>query len=93
MATETEQWIASWECTREKGAWRFLVKCVLICGLAAFLLHALRWFLDDRPFDMVFLSTIVTKALLVGLSLGALLWFWSEHRYHKYKGTKSVSGA
>jgi hypothetical protein len=93
MATEAEQWVASWERTRKKGAWRFLLKCVLACGVVGFLLNALRWILDDRPFDIVFLSTMVTKALFVGLSFGALLWFWSEHRYHKSKGTKSVSDA
>jgi hypothetical protein len=90
MATDSKQWIKSWEGEREKGVWRFLLKWVLGFGMGIVAYNALHWFLGDRAFNIV---PVLIEAVVIGLCIGALVWLSKEHKYREQTGTKLDSDA
>jgi hypothetical protein len=88
VATETEEWIASWKRRKVKGVWLYLLEWVLVFALTGILFSAIDWFMDDKPFNFIRLAT---KSVFAGLSVGAFFWILNAYRYNKSKGTDSVS--
>lgn len=90
MTVSSDEWIASWESRRKRGALYFLLQWVLGVTFAFILYNAIHWLLGDRPFEI---TMVLSRAVLIGLGVGACVWITSQSRYQKHSGAKSASDA
>jgi hypothetical protein len=88
MSRNAEHWFERWSRTREQGVWRFVVvRGLLAFGLPfAALTSLLDFYLDDRTFHV---GLFAMRAVVGGLTFGALGWRLNERRFRKHQRTNA----
>ena len=74
--------VKSWERTRAKGMWLFILKIDLVWGLWMSVTTSLFEFWDGM-FSVQLLRFKVLSFFMVGLMLGVYLWYANEAKYQE----------